>query len=521
MTKRLLAVVVLAGGTGVLALAQQPTAPVDAPRKERLSEWDTPGVLLPLRTTPIEVPAVDGSVDPSTLPALPDIWDIDPATGARYRRGQLLVKFRTAATAAARAQAMQRSGTSRMATPALPDYWELVAAPEGMPLSETASALMRSGAAQEVSLNYEVTTRQVRPNDPDYRLQWNFDAINMPLAWQINPGGKNDVIVAVIDSGLNTVGGTFAFRNPLGGTVPLRFATVPDLVADGRIASPFDFLYNDTNPLDLVGHGTHVAGTIAQVTNNNVGVAGIAYNVKIMPLKVIPGVWELVFGIPAVAGTTGGLAGAIRYAADHDAKVINLSLGSDGPSPTIRDAIQYAVGKGVFVAIAAGNSAEDGNGSSWPAVYAPDMPGVMAVGAVNRSLKRARYSTFQDYVEICAPGGEAVSTRDFEGGVTQVSYAEASTLALSVSPLTALQLFILGFRPTFDRFELSSYQGTSMATPHIAAVAALLYSQGIKSPAAIEQAIKKFATPISATKDECGAGLVDARKALRGLGLGR
>jgi serine protease len=521
MTRRLLAVVVLAGATGLLAVAQQPTVPIDAARKERLSDPGTPGVLLPLRTEAVERPVLDGSIDTTTLPVLPDIWETDPATGARYRRGQLLVRYRHAASASARALALQRSGSARIATMPLPDNWELVAVPESASLADTAAALMRTGAADQVSLNYEVKTLQVRPNDERYSIQWNFDAIGMPFAWQINPGGRNDVIVAVIDTGLNTASGTYAFRHPLGGTVPLRFGSVPDLVADGRIVSPFDFIYNDTTPLDLVGHGTHVAGTIAQQTNNNVGVAGIAYNVKIMPLKVLPGVWEFVFGIPPVAGTTGGIAGAIRYAADHDAKVINLSLGADGPTPTVRDAIQYAVGKGAFVAIAAGNSAEDGNGIGYPAAYAPDIQGVMAVGAVNRSLKRARYSTFHDYVEICAPGGEVVANMDFERGVTQVTYDEASTLALSLDPSTALRFFLLGFRPVFDRFELAPYQGTSMATPHISGVAALLYSQGIRNPAAIEQAIKRFATPLGLRADECGAGLVDARRTLRGLGLGR
>jgi serine protease len=517
MTRRLLVVALLAGSTGLLAVAQQPTAPIEAPRKERLNETATPGVLRPPRTTPVELPVIDDSVAQSPWPQ--DFWEIDAATGARYRRGQLLVKFKEGASTPARAQAMQRSGTSRIATMPLPQNWELVATADAS-LEETSAALIRSGSVETVSLNYEARPFQFRPNDEGFRLQWNFDAIQLPSAWQINPGAKNDVIVAVVDSGMNTTGGTFAFRNPLGGTVSIRFATAVDLVSDGRIVSPFDFVYNDNQPLDTEGHGTHVAGTIGQLTNNNIGAAGVAYNVKLMPLKVLASSWDALFLNRPVGGSYADIAAAIRYAADNGAKVLNISIGGEGAAPTVRDALQYAVGKGAFIAIAAGNSADDGNAAEYPAFYAPEIAGVMAVGAVNRSLKRAEYSTFHDYVEICAPGGELSADMDFEHGVTQVTYDEESTLSF-LPPGTALAFLRAGFRPTFDRFQLTPYQGTSMASPHIAGVAALLYSQGIQSPAAIEQAIKKFATSIDARKDECGAGLVDARRAVRGLGVSR
>jgi len=299
---------------------------------------------------------------------------------------------------------------------------------------------------------------------------------------------------------------------------------VPDLVTDGRIQGAFDFVYDDEFPVDLGGHGTHVAGTIAQLTNNNIGVAGVAYNVKLMPLKVISGgsliSWDDIFFPGNPGGSVAIVAEAIRYAADNNAKVINLSLGGPGAAPALQEAITYAVGRGTFVAIAAGNAGAAGNPTFYPAAYGGEIAGAMTVGAVNRDLRRAAYSGFHPYVEICAPGGEIQSEVDFERGITQVGYEELSTLSfLSVTQkIAALRA---GFRPRFDRFELRPFDGTSMAAPHIAGVAALLYSQGIRNPAAIEQAIKRFAMPIDARADECGAGLVDPRRALRGLGVGR
>lgn len=519
MYSRFLALVVAAAAV-VAGSAEQQQATSIPWRKARINDIPTVGRLAGVRREPLPRIAVDTTgLDIS----VPESWLLDPSSGAQYRPNEVLVRFKDGVDASLRLRAMQAGGGRRIAR-SLPGNWSLVELESGASAGESITALRTRPEVAEVTLNFRMRPSQVRPNDEFHRLQWNFDAINLPAAWQINPGARNDVIVAVIDTGLNTVTDTFVFASPIVGQIPVRFAAVPDLVTDDRIVHPYDFVYDDEFPVDLGGHGTHVAGTIAQQTNNSIGVAGVAYNVKLMPLKVISGgsliSWDDIFAPGNAGGSVAIVADAIRHAADNGATVINLSLGGPGQAPAVLAAIQYAVSRGAFVAIAAGNSGSDGNPREFPAAYAAEINGAMAVGAVARDLGRAEYSSFHPYVEVCAPGGETSSDFDFEQGVTQVGYEEEATLSF-LSVEEKLQALLLGFRPRFDRFELRPFQGTSMATPHISGVAALLYSQGIRSPAAIEEAIKRFARPISASADECGAGLVDSRRALRGLGLAR
>lgn len=515
---RFLGLLIAVAGAVAVGSAQQ--QPASGARKVRMNDVPTPASYGGLRREARPRMTIDAS---GITAVVPNAWETDPVTGAQYRRGEVLVRFRDGISPALRQRAMD-AGRARGVRRTLPGNWNLLELQDGVPTGQSLATLRAMPEVATATLNFRVRPNQVRPNDEFYNLQWNFDAINLPNAWQINPGARTDVIVAVIDTGLNVVTDTFTFNSPIVGQIPVRFAAVPDLVSDDRIVDPYDFIYDDEFPLDLGGHGTHVAGTIAQQTNNSFGVAGVAYNVKLMPLKVISGgsliSWDDIFAPGNGGGSIAIVADAIRYAADNGARIINLSLGGEGAAPALRDAISYAVSRGAFVAIAAGNAGDEGNPQEYPAAYGSEIKGAMTVGAVNRSLRRSYYSAFHPYVEICAPGGEVDDDFDFDGGVTQMGYEEDATLSF-LSAGQKIAAVGQGFRPRFDLFELRPFQGTSMATPHVSGVAALLYSQGITNPAAIEEAIRRFAMPIQARADECGAGLVDARRALRGLGLAR
>ncbi|MEO5820621.1 MAG: S8 family serine peptidase [Vicinamibacteraceae bacterium] len=367
-----------------------------------------------------------------------------------------------------------------------------------------------------------------RPNDPLFANQWNLSALRMEQAWDVNPGATSSVIVAVLDGGMAYDTATYQYntfavsvgarRYPALGRVTIPFAAAPELAGPNRFVAPRDFIWNDNAPVDLDGHGTHVAGTIGQLTNNAVGVAGMAFNVRLMPVKVLGGDWDFIFDAPNEA-TTSIVASGIRYAADNGANVINMSLGFDGggPLPAIEEAMRYAVGKGVFIAVSAGNGFEDGNPEEAVAEIAAKLDGVMSVGAVGRNLDRAFYSSSRSSVEIAAPGGD-FRVGGNSGGVIQQTY---DPITSAVDPLSSsVTLFHV---PRYDVFSYEAYQGTSMSAPHVAGLAALLVQQGITKPQAIEAAIKRFATDRGAAgrDNDFGFGLISPRETLRGLGLSR
>jgi serine protease len=313
------------------------------------------------------------------------------------------------------------------------------------------------------------------PNDPYYRYQWNFDnpstgGINMESAWDVQQGSSG-VIVAVIDTGV-------AYEN-----YGRSYKIAPDLVGTTFVPG-YDFVNNDTHPNDDDGHGTHVTGTIAQRTNNNLGVAGIAFNVSIMPVKVLNS---------NGSGTYADIADGIYFAADNGAKVINMSLGGSSGSTTLKNALADAYNKGVTIVCAAGNEYQSGNAPSYPAAYNDYC---IAVGATRFDETRSYYSNTGSYVDIAAPGGDTGVDQNGDGygdGILQQTF---------------------GSRPT--SFGYYFYQGTSMASPHVAGVAALLISNGVTGPDNVRKALQETAKDRGAPgwDPEYGWGIVDAYAAL-------
>ncbi len=301
-----------------------------------------------------------------------------------------------------------------------------------------------------------------KPNDPRYGEQWNFQMIKMEEAW-LKSKGKG-AIVAVIDTGV-------AYENNKKGIRARDFA-------ETKFTKGLDVVNGDSMPNDDQGHGTHVAGTIAESTNNKEGVAGIAFEATIMPIKVLSATG---------GGSSADIGEGIRWAADHGAKIINMSLGGPFPDKLMRSACTYAAKKGVTIVCAAGNSGREGVG--YPAAF----PECIAVSSVGPKGDLSFYSTWGKEVAIAAPGGDKQVGGE-SGGILQNTINRDSDGKL-----------------TDDYF---AYQGTSMASPHVAGVAALIVSEGVTDPKDVKAILQKSAQSKSPS-NKYGAGILDASSAVK------
>jgi serine protease len=477
--------------------------------------------------SPVEtrVPGSDEMIQRRSIRAASSPIDRVGASGARYLPGRVIVKFKNGTPATARVSAL--SAASRTASlsqqPSYADF-DLVR----IDPNEDAEAVARS-FAERTDVEYAQAAYRIyptfRPNDTFYAQQWNLPLIDMERAWDIQPTAGSAITVAVLDTGIAYTSVTLRFHAdaflldgilyPALGDLSLAFVPATQLVSSGRFVMPRDFIWDDDLPVDLDGHGTHVSGTIGQLTNDGVGTAGVAFGVKLMPVKVVDGVWDQIFGAPNIA-TDDVVARGIRYAVDRGAKVLNMSFGRTGPpAPVVEAALNYAVGKGAFAAIAAGNEFEDGNPLEVYSEIASRINGVASVAAVDPSRGHAFYSSTGTWVELAAPGG---STRGFGSA--------GAVLQQTLDPDMVETFFLPPARFTAPRFDVLAYvrlQGTSMATPHVTGVAAMLMQQGITNPAAVEAALERFASDLGvAGRDPVfGFGLIEARNTLRGLGLAR
>ncbi|MFF8605776.1 S8 family serine peptidase [Streptomyces sp. NPDC015346] len=345
----------------------------------------------------------------------------------------------------------------------------------------------------------------VTPNDTDYAKQWDlFEAtggMNVPPAWDKTTG--SGVTVAVIDTG-------YAAHSDLASNVVAGYDFISSSAdardGNGRDADAKD--EGDWNATDgecgtgsrasnSSWHGTHVAGTIGAVTHNTKGMAGIAYNAKIQPVRVLG----------KCGGSSSDIADAITWASGGSvpgvaanptpAKVINLSLGgASSTCPSVyQTAINGAVSRGTTVVVAAGNSNANASGFT-PA----NCSGVINVASTSREGNRSYYSNYGTIIDVSAPGGETRRATDTPGTVTTPENGIYSTLNSGTTTQS-----LENYKP---------YQGTSMAAPHIAGLAALLKSAKTSlTPAEIESAIKANARPLPGTcTGGCGAGIADTAK---------
>jgi len=339
------------------------------------------------------------------------------------------------------------------------------------------------------------------PNDPRYNDQWHYyeatGGLNLPGAWDNSTG--TGAVVAVIDTGItnhsdlnaNILPGYDMISNP---------ATAND--GGGRDSDPSDTgdmqelneCPSRPQQINSSWHGTHVAGTIAAVSNNNRGVAGVAYNAKIVPVRAL--------GV--CGGSFSDIADSIIWAAggsvpgvpanQNPADVINLSLGGGGAcNSQIQAAVNTAVGLGATLVVAAGNSTENAS-NAVPA----NCQNVVAVAATGRTGARAPYSNFGNVVDVAAPGGNVRTGR---------SDGVLSTLNTGTDgPVNESYAF---------------YQGTSMAAPHVAGVAALMYAVDTNiTPAEVESLLKSTARSFPASCSGCGTGIVDADAVIDALSGG-
>jgi len=309
------------------------------------------------------------------------------------------------------------------------------------------------------------------PNDPLGKYQWHMNQINAQQSWKFSTG--HGVVVSVIDTGV----GYRDFKD---------YKALEDLEKT-RMVGGYDFVHDRPEAIDDHAHGSHVAGTVAQSTNNGKGVMGVAFDAAIMPIKVLSA---------RGSGTLGDIADGIYFSANHGATVINMSLGGGFAESTLRTAVAKAHAKGVIVVCAAGNSGAGKPG--YPAGY----DGAVAVSATDFNEELTFYTNHGPAIDIAAPGGDTRSDKNGDG-----------------LPDGVLQNAPIPGRAT--EHDYLWFMGTSMACPHVAGVSALVESLGVTQPDAVERLMKTTARDKGPEGRErgYGAGIVDAQRAVWKAGI--
>jgi serine protease len=418
--------------------------------------------------------------------------------GSAYVPNEVIVRYARSATRTVRAAAQRATGAGEPHVFA--PYTRVLKIHDGESVAATIAQLERRPGVVAAYPNVIAHASYV-PNDQGQPggapggwqgVQWNFSpevGVNAPAAWdRLNavgrPGGLG-VKVAVLDTGV-----AYASRR--------GYRRSPDLL--NRFVKGFDFVDEDAYPDDLNGHGTHVASTIAETTGNSYGVTGLAYGVRLIPVRVLD---------RAGTGDSVAISAGLRYAARKGAKVINLSFEFDssvtrGQIPDILDALRYARRKGALVIGASGNF------SAHAVAYPARAGDVMSVGATTEHLCQADYSNSGSNLDISAPGGGLDAdipgdphcrpgTEPAGRDIYQMTYSTRSVRHFGLP---------------------GGYVGTSMAAPHVSATAALAIASGVigrnPSPAQVEARLKATARDLGTPGPDSryGAGMVDAARAV-------
>jgi serine protease len=414
-------------------------------------------------------------------------------------KGAVPARALSAARLALQARAGQQLGATMRALRATATGANVLQLSRTMSLQE-ANALAAELKARDPEVEYAEPDRIMLPlsvpNDPMYSQQWDFyeakGGLNLPAAWDKSTGAG--INVAVIDTGYRP------HADLSGQILPgYDFINSAAIAGDGngRDSDASDNGDNTTAGQCGTGmpaqdeasswHGTHVAGTIAARTNNGVGVAGVAYGARIVPARVLGKCGGYTSDIAdAMVWASGGTVNGVPANANK-ARVLNLSLGGSGAcDATTQSAINSARSRGAVVVVAAGNSNVNASNAS-PA----NCTGVITVAAVGRSGGKASYSNYGANVDVAAPGG------DSGAGILSTMNAGTTT-------------------PAGDTY--AYYMGTSMATPHVAGVAALMLAKNPNlTPDEVEAKLKSTARAFPAACSGCGAGIVDAAAAVNAV----
>jgi thermitase len=372
--------------------------------------------------------------------------------------------------------------------PRLDNVYKVVLNDRSTDLEAACRELEADPSVEYASPNHLAYTNYV-PTDPLYAQQWAHPATSAPQAWDIERG-QSSVVVAVVDCGIDFNHEDLAANmvQPCDDGCPAASGyDFVDIDVASYIAERFqpmtgeDYTVPDNIPMDFNGHGTHCAGIVAAVADNGKGVSGVAPQARLMAVRA--GFSILYDGQEYGVFESDDIANAIRYAADNGADIISMSFGGDD-DPLQRDAIAYAASMGVALIAGAGNSASAQ--SFYPAAY----PNVISVAAFAQNNDRAWYSNFGSWVDIAAPGGDQF----------------VDNMILSTVPLTGGAIC--------DPSGYRALQGTSMATPYAAGVAALMLSHNPQlTPDQVEQIMKR-STDRPASSKYIGTGMINTFKAV-------